>query len=113
MLYYRNFVGVPVAPGEMTVQWSWKEYFSALRSGVTLMAESFFLPFLLLGTVGIVTKRMRGLFYVTLAYVGLHFLVLPNWQERWFGLFYLSTGVCAATTVAAVQPHASYQKATD
>jgi hypothetical protein len=48
MLYYRNFVGVPVAPAEMTVGLSWREYVAALRSGITLMAESFFLPFLLL-----------------------------------------------------------------
>jgi hypothetical protein len=34
---------------------------------------------------------------VTLASASLHFLVLPNWQERWCGLFYLFKGVCAAT----------------
>jgi len=103
MLYYRNFVSVPVAPAEMTVGLSLRGYFAALRSGITLMAESFFLPFLLLGTVGVVARRMRVLFAVTLAYASLHFLVLPNWQERWFGVFYLSMGVCAATAVGAVQ----------
>jgi hypothetical protein len=64
------------------------------------MTESFFLPFLLLGTVGIVLRRMRALFAVTLTYVLLHFLVIPNWQERWFGVFYLSMAVCAATTIS-------------
>lgn len=103
MLYYRNFTGVPVAPGEMTVHLSLSGYLSAFRAGITLMMESFFLPFLSLGAVGIVSRRMRGLFAVTLAYVSLHFLVLPNWQERWFGVFYLCMGVCAATTVGAVQ----------
>jgi hypothetical protein len=99
MLYYRNFAGVPIAPGEMTAHLSFKDYFSALRGGITLMMESFFLPFLLLGSVGIVLRRMRGLFAVSLAYVLLHFLVLPNWQERWFGVFYLSMAVCAATMI--------------
>jgi hypothetical protein len=103
MLYYRNFVGVPVAPAEMTVGLSLREYFAALRAGITLMTESFFIPFLLLGAIGVVVKPMRVLFAVTLAYASLHFLVLPNWQERWFGLFYLSMGVCAATAVGAVQ----------
>ncbi len=97
MLYYRNFIGVPIAPGEMTVRFSVRDYLAAFRSGATLAANSFLLPFLLLGTVGVVSKRMRVLFLVALAYVVLHFLVLPNWQERWFGLFYLSMGVCAAT----------------
>jgi len=106
MLYYRNFSGVPVAPGEMTVQFSARNYFSVLRSGITLMTESFFLPFLLLGAVGLAWRRMRGLFAVTLAYVCIHFVVLPNWQERWFGVFYLSMAVCAASTVeAALRNH--------
>jgi hypothetical protein len=103
MLYYRNFSGVPVAPGEMTVQFSARNYVSVLRSGVTLMMESFFLPFLLLGTAGMASRRMRGLFAATLAYVLLHFLVLPNWQERWFGVFYLSAAVCASAAVAAAR----------
>ena len=99
MLYYRNFVGVPIAPGEMTVQFSFRDYLAALRSGITLAANSFFLPFLLLGTIGLVSRPMRVLFVVALAYVALHFVVVPNWQERWVGLFYLSMGVCAATAV--------------
>jgi hypothetical protein len=103
MLYYRNFVDVPVAPAEMTVGLSLREYVAVLRSGITLMMGSFFLPFLLLGTIGMAAKQMRVLFAVALAYASLHFLVLPNWQERWFGLFYLSMGVCAATAVGAVE----------
>jgi hypothetical protein len=103
MLYYRNFVSVPTAPGEMTVHLSFKEYLSALKSGVTLVTESFFLPFLLLGMIAVVSKRMRALFAVALAYVLLHFLVLPNWEERWFGLFYLAMGVCAASAMGAMQ----------
>jgi len=98
MLYYRNFVGVPIAPGELTVQFSFRDYAAAFRTGVTLAANSFFLPFLLLGTIGMVSRRMRVLFAVTLAYVALHFLVLPNWQERWVGVFYLAMGICAAAT---------------
>ena len=101
MLYYRNFSGVPVAPGEMTVQFSARNYVSVLRSGITLMMESFFLPFLLLGTAGMASRRMRGLFGATLAYVLLHFLILPNWQERWFGIFYLSATVCVAALAGA------------
>ncbi|MHB8217292.1 MAG: hypothetical protein ACYDDS_14555 [Candidatus Sulfotelmatobacter sp.] len=101
MLYYRNFVGVPVAPGEMTVQFSFRDYMAAMRSGITLAANSFFIPLLLVGMFGVVSRRMRPLFAVTLAYVVLHFLVLPNWQERWVGVFYLSMGVCAATVAGA------------
>jgi hypothetical protein len=96
MLYYRNFVGTPVVPGEMTVHFSLRDYLAAMRSSMTLLGDSFFFPFLLVGTIGLVSRQTRMLFALALAYVALHFLVLPNWEERWFGLFYLSMGVCAA-----------------
>ena len=99
MLYYRNFIGVPVAPAEMTVQFSFHDYLFALRSGITLAVNSFFIPFFLLGVIGLIAKELRALFGVTLAYVILHFLVLPNWQERWVALFYLVCGICAAGTL--------------
>lgn len=99
MLYYRNFVGTPIAPGEMTAHFSLADYLSAFRSGITKMGESFFFPFLLVGTIGLLQKRAMILFAVTLAYVFLHFVVLPNWQERWVGLFYLCAVVCAVMTI--------------
>lgn len=102
MLYYRNFVGAPVAPGEMTVQFSFHDYLVAFRSGITLVTGSFFIPFLLVGIGGFfAAKRMRSVAVVTFAYVLLHFVVLPNWQERWFGVFYLAMAVAAAETLQA------------
>lgn len=77
MLYYRNFIGVPLAPA----------------------ANSFFIPFPLLELGGVIEKQLRALFAVMLAYAILHFVVLPNWQERWVALFYLVCGICAATLV--------------
>ena len=99
MLYYRNFIAVPLAPAEIAVQFSFRDYLTAFRSGVTLVFESFFLPFLLLGVISLTSERARILFAVTLAYVILHFLVLPNWQERWVGVFYLSMTVCAVLSL--------------
>jgi hypothetical protein len=96
MLYYRNFVGTPAAPAEMTVHFSAHDYLSAFRSGITKVADSFFLPFLLLGATGLQCRAGRLLLGTTLAYVTLHFLVLPNWQERWVAVFYLSAIVCLA-----------------
>lgn len=100
MLYYRNFVGVPVAPAEMTVQFSFHDYLVAFRSGITLVTGSFFIPFFLVGIGGFfVAKRMRSVAAVTFAFVLLHFAVLPNWQERWVGVFYLAMVVAAAETL--------------
>ncbi len=97
MLYFRNFVGTPSAPAEIAVQFTARDYLSAFRSGITKIAESFFFPFLLLGTVTLASSRLKSLFWIALAYASLHFLALPNWQERWFALFYL----CMACTAAA------------
>jgi hypothetical protein len=113
MLYYRNFVGVPIAPGEMTVQFSFRDYVGAFRSGITLALNSFLLPFLTLGVIGAVSKRTRVVFGVALSYVFLHFLALPNWEERWFGVFYVSMGVCAATAIATTQRGAAISKTAD
>jgi hypothetical protein len=99
MLYYRNFISVPFAPAEMVPAFSLRDYVAAFRSGVTLMMGSFFLPFLALGVIGLTTKHTRTLFAVTSSYLLLHFAILPNWQDRWFGLFYLAMGVCAASSL--------------
>jgi hypothetical protein len=108
MLYYRNFVGTPAAPAEMTVQFSPHDYLSAFRSGITKVADSFFLPFFLLAATGFRSRAGRVLVGTTLAYVALHFLLLPNWQERWVVVFYLSAIVCAALGQTRLQ--ADYDK---
>jgi hypothetical protein len=103
MLYYRNFIGTPLAPGEMAARFSLGDYRSAFRAGVMLAAGSFFLPFLLAGVSGLLgPARVRAVFAVTSAYSLLHFLVLPNWEERWFCVFYLAMGLSAAVALQGV-----------
>jgi hypothetical protein len=100
MLYFRNFVGTPIAPGEMIVHLSFREYLSAFRSGITQFASSYGLPFALPGIAAFwVSSRARQLLAVSAGYLALHFLLLPNWQERWFGVFYLSLGVTASILI--------------
>jgi cell division protein FtsX len=70
----------------------------AFRSGITLAAAKFFIRFMLLGTIGLVlSSKLWLVVVVATAYVVLHFVVLPNWDERWFGVFYLAMSLCAAT----------------
>lgn len=95
MLYFRNFVGTPVAPAEMHIHLSPHAYLSAFRMGITLVFQGFLLPFLLLAVISLRSSRPLPLLGATLGYVLLHFLVLPNWQERWFGVFYLAAVICA------------------
>ena len=101
MLYYRAFVTTPTAPGEMAPHFSFRDYLSAFRAGITMVTSSFFLPFLLLGTISAMARRMRILFAVAVAYAGLHFVILPSWEERYYAIFYVGMGVCAAVTAGA------------
>jgi hypothetical protein len=110
MLYHRAFIGPPIAPAEIMEQFSFQDYVSAFRAGITLVANSFFLPFLLLGTIGVIAGRGRELFTMGVAYTCLHFLILPSWEERYFGLFYLAMGICAATAVGAREPDTTLLK---
>ena len=70
---------------------------------------SFFLPFVLLGAISLGSHRARALFAVTFAYIALHFVVLPNWQERWAGIFYLTMGVCVTMRMATAAQETSPQ----
>jgi hypothetical protein len=107
MLYYRNFMGTPIAPAEMSVRFSAHDYLFAFRSGITKVAESFFLPFLLLAAIGLRSRRGRPVLAATLGYVILHFLILPNWQERWVAVFYVSAAICAADSLPGAESSAA------
>ncbi len=102
MLYYRNFVGVPVAPAEMTVTFSLRQYVSAFAAGLRAMVESYTTLVALLGIAGWwLSRKARPLIAVSTASVALHFIILPNWQERWFGVFYLSMGIALVAALGA------------
>jgi hypothetical protein len=104
MLYYRAFLGVPLAPGEMTARFGFHDYLTALRTGVTAILHGDFIAFALMGAVGLLRRPPRailGLTLVALAYNAIHFLIYPLVEIRYFGLFYLAMGISAASTLVA------------
>jgi hypothetical protein len=102
MLYYRNFIGTPIAPAEATVSFSILDYRAAFRKGISDALSGVLLPFLIAGTAGFLRcKRLRTFAIVTLVYTFLHFVLLPNWQDRWFAILYLACGILAASAVGA------------
>ena len=102
MLYYREFKGTLLAPSETVVQFSGRDFFHALRSGIGLIMGSFFLPFLLVGIGGwLGSARVRTVALIAIAYAALHFLIFPGWEDRWLGIFYLTMGVAAAAGLSA------------
>jgi hypothetical protein len=95
VLYHHTFVDASGAPGEVAARFTFRDYVAAFKGGVTEAANSFFLPFLLMGMIGSISGRMRMMFAVAAVYACLHFLALPHWEERYFAVFYLVMGVCA------------------
>lgn len=108
MLYYRAFLGVPLAPGEMTAHFGFHDYLVALRAGTTALVHGDFIPFALMGVVGILKRppsAILGLVMVAVVHNACHFLMYPLVETRYFGLFYLAMGISAAS--ALVEPLSS------
>lgn len=96
MLYYRNFVGTPTAPAEMVLHFSAADYFRAFRGSLGMVLQGWLVPFLLLAVIGVFRRSKQvALAGIALAYIGLHFLILPNWVERWFVVAYIPLAVSA------------------
>jgi len=104
MLYYRNFIGYPPNPGEFVAQFTPRDYLRAFRSGITNTADGFFLPFLLAGLAGFLRPGNLILKIVGVLmglYLLLHFILLPNYVDRWFGGYYIAMGMLAAGTISS------------
>jgi hypothetical protein len=96
MLYYRNFVGTPVAPAEMVVHFSVAQYLQALRANLAAIFQGWLIPFLLLATIGFFRRsRLAAASSIAVSYVALHLLILPDWVERWFVIAYIPMALSA------------------
>jgi hypothetical protein len=96
MLYYRNFVGTPIAPAEMVVHFSLADYQRAFRQNITVASQGWPIPFLLLAAIGYFRRsRLSILCGIALVYIALHLLILPNWVERWFVVAYIPMALSA------------------
>jgi hypothetical protein len=101
MLYFRNFMGTPLAPAENPVQFSPHDYVRAFREGLSNAADGVLIPFLLLAAIGLAKPGPpRTVLFIATGYVAIHFIVLPNWQDRWFCLLYLTAGIAAVRSAA-------------
>jgi hypothetical protein len=98
MLYYRNFLGTPLAPGEMIVQFTARQYLRFFLAGFKSMLNSYVPLFLVLGVIGL-NRKTAPLLAVAITYAGLHYLILPNWMDRWMAILYLLTCMTAAYCV--------------
>ena len=102
MLYYRNFSGKPSFPADMNLRMSVRVYVSGFRFGIRRMLVSPLLAFVLLGLVGLCRKsRLLLISAISTTYAVLHFVTLPNWEDRWFVITYRSlalSSICVEST---------------
>jgi hypothetical protein len=102
MLYFRNFIATPLAPAEHSVPFSTHDYIKAFREGISNAAGGSLIPFVLLATIGLFkgNGNVRTILAITTVYTLLHFVILPNWQDRWFCLFYIAAAMSAVVAMS-------------
>ncbi len=107
MLYYRSFVGTPLAIGELVPRVGFRDYLAGLKSGISGLVHGSYIAFTLMGIVGVLRRPsygIVGLAAVTGAYAAAHFILLPNPETRYFGPFFAGMGIVLASTLSAAQP---------
>ncbi|HLV85636.1 MAG TPA: hypothetical protein VKV39_01585 [Candidatus Sulfotelmatobacter sp.] len=103
MLYYRAFVAIPQAPGEYVAHFGWHDYFAALRRGTASVVHESFIPFALMGLVGWIRRPTSGivaLITVSATYTATHFVLYPEPEERFCGVFFVGMGIALASALA-------------
>ena len=101
MLYYESFIRVPLAPAEITPQFSFTDYLHALRSGATALAAGPIIIFVLLGSTCLLSTRHRtpqALASLTMAAAIAHFLIFPSTEDRFFGPLYIGLTLLGITS---------------
>jgi len=98
LLYYDTFVQIPIAPAEMNVSFPLSQYVYIFLNGYKQMLISFVPAFLLLGLAGL-NRRTAPLLGIVTLYAALHYVILPDWVDRYMADFYLVTMMAAAAIV--------------
>ena len=102
VLYYRSFVEPPIAVGEIVPRFGIHEYLTALKAGIGGALHGPYIPFLLMGIVGLLRRASRavvGLIAVTVVYTAAHLIIFPNPEPRFFGAFFAAMGIALASTL--------------
>ena len=102
MLYYRAFVAIPLAPGELVAHFGFRDYLTALRSGFAVVIHEDFIPFAFMGLIACLKRPSSAILALTLiasAYTASHFVLYPEPEQRFFGIFFVAMGIAAAASV--------------
>jgi|GEM_PF-1814589 hypothetical protein len=102
VLYYRSFVEAPVAVGEIVPKFGIAEYLTALKACLSAVLHGMYIPFLLMGVVGVMRRApvaILGVATATTIYTGAHLVIFPNPETRFFGPFFVAMGLALMSTL--------------
>lgn len=105
MLYYR-IEQAPVAIGEFVPSFGIHEYFAVLKMGISGALHGQYLPFLLMGIIGMLRSRSRAIVELTavvLVYATMHLIIYPVPEPRYFGLFFAVMVIAMCSTISITQ----------
>jgi hypothetical protein len=103
VLYYRSFVEAPIAVGEIVPHFGIAEYLAALKLCLSGVLHGMYIPFLLMGVVGVLRRAplpILAVATVTAVYTGAHLVIFPNPETRFFGPFFVAMGLALMSTLA-------------
>jgi hypothetical protein len=101
VLYYRSFIEAPNAPGEIVPTFGFHEYLAALKKGIAGAVHDFYIPFFLMGIIGVVKGLPKAVLEVVLTttlYTVAHIVIFPNPETRFFGPFFIAMGVALVSS---------------
>jgi hypothetical protein len=111
LLYYRSFIAVPLAPGEIVPRFSVRDYGHAFRAALSVILNGYTPVFLLLGVAGLAGRVRRvpaELAVLAALYILLHLLLFPSGQERFFGPLFVALTVFTTTSAATRRHEAGF-----
>lgn len=106
VLYYRAFVGVPTAVGEIAPSFGVRDYLTALRAGLSGAVHEQYIPFFLMGVVSLLRRPPMAILVfvaVTTFYTMARIIIFPDPEMRYFGPFFVAMGVALASSLQGIR----------
>jgi hypothetical protein len=103
VLFYRSFVEAPAGVGEIIPRFGLHEYLQALKLAIASVVHGYYIPFVLMGAVGVLRPRSRAIFAVvalTTIYTAAHIVIFPNPETRFFGPFFAAMGLALSSSIS-------------
>jgi hypothetical protein len=102
-LYSHTFKYLEMAPGEFVPTFTVSDYLHAFRNGLRTMIDGSLTVYLVLGAIGFkMVPEMRVPLLLCVAASAAHFVIFPNFEFRYYALFYVLVAISACTAFSRI-----------